>query len=283
MTRALVSLAAGLVAYLTTQWLLRTTIPTATLRRKNYRGLLIATGMGVAVVAGIFAGAALTGLLFTVRQASRPLQIAAGNAAPLLALAGGFGLLGLFDDVWDVPGRGFRGHLSALRAGRATGGGLKLLAGSALAIAIGTSESTTMGWALVHGAIIALTANLFNGLDLRPGRAGKAFLIAALPLVVLVSAASATLAAGLGAVCAFLPHDLSERAMLGDAGANALGALVGGSIVFADPAPWFRYGLLAVLLVLTAFSERPGYGAVIDKFLPLRVLDRAGRVPEMTL
>jgi hypothetical protein len=280
MTRAFVSLLAGVVALATTQQLTRAAIPSAPLRRANYRGLLLATGMGVGVLAGLFAGAAVTGVLYTLAPASRSLQAAAGNAAPLLALAGGFALLGLFDDVWESPERGFRGHVAALRAGKATGGGLKLLAGSALAVAVAATESTSLGWAIAHGAIIAMTANVFNGLDVRPGRSIKAFLLAALPLVIMVSAVSATLAAAVGAAIAFAPHDLRERAMLGDAGGNALGALVGGAVVFADPAAWLRYALLAVLVALTAISESPGYSRAIDALPPLRALDRAGRVSE---
>jgi UDP-N-acetylmuramyl pentapeptide phosphotransferase/UDP-N-acetylglucosamine-1-phosphate transferase len=279
-TRALLSVTAGAVALVATRSLLRASVPRFPLRRRNYRGLAVATGMGITVIAGLLAGAAVTALLYTLAPASMTLRAAALNAPPLLALALGFGMLGLFDDLSEDSVRGFRGHLAAARSGRATGGVFKLLAGAALAVAIAATESTSLGWTVLQGAIIALSANVFNGLDLRPGRAGKAFFLAGVPLAVLAPAASVTLAAGLGAVTGFIPEDLRERAMLGDAGANALGALIGGAIVFSDPPSWFRYGLLVGLIGLTVLAERPGYSKAIDAVPPLRAIDRTGRVQE---
>lgn len=281
MTRAMLSLLAGVVALVTTRVLLRGMIPNAPLRRQNYRGIPVASGMGIVPIAGFLAGTAFAGLLFTLDPHSRLLGSAAVHAVPLAGLAVGFGLIGLFDDLSEEPERGFRGHLTAAREGRATSGALKLFAGAAIAVTIAAPESTNFGWALAHGALIALTANLFNGLDVRPGRGSKAFLLAALPLVIVASkTGSATIAAAIGAVVAFLPADLRERAMLGDAGANALGALVGGAIVYAEPVWWLRLGLLALVAGLTVVAERPGFSVGIDALPPLRALDRAGRVPD---
>ncbi len=281
MTRALLALQAGIFSLGVTYLLLRAMIPTAPLRRPNYRGIPVAAGMGVVLVIGIVAGTAIVGALFALSPSSRLLGSTSVTAVPLVALAVGFALLGLFDDLSTAPERGFRGHLGAVRQGRATSGALKLFGGAAIALTIAAPESTNLGWLLVHGALIALMANVFNGLDLRPGRAAKLFIVGVTPLAIAATkAGTATLAAALGATVAFLPDDVRERAMLGDAGANALGALLGGAIVYAEPDGWVRLGVLGLLVVLTLTGEKPGFSRVIAAVPPLRALDLAGRVPE---
>ena len=281
MTRALLALLAGVVALATTRLLLRSMIPTAPLRRPNYRGMPVASGMGIALLIGITSGAAIGALLFSLNTTSRLLGTTVGISVPLLALCLGFGLIGLFDDLSEAPERGFRGHLAAAREGRATSGALKMFGGTVIAIAIAAPESTNFGWTLVHGAIIALSANVFNGFDLRPGRAGKFFFIAALPLAIAATKLpTAMFGAAIGATAGFLPDDVRERAMLGDTGANALGALIGGGVVYAEPAAWVRLAVLGGLAFLTMLGERPGFGRMIAAVPPVRALDRAGRVPE---
>ncbi len=114
---------------------------------------------------------------------------------------------------------------------------------------------------------------MVNLFDLRPGRATKAALAAGTAGAV----RGGTLgAAVLGAAAALLPEDLAERAMLGDAGANALGAALG----VAAAARASRGGLaaMAVLLVgLTAASEKVSFTKVIAATPPLRRIDELGR------
>jgi hypothetical protein len=85
-------------------------------------------------------------------------------------------------------------------------------------------------------------------------------------------------AAPLGAAAALLPEDLGERAMLGDAGANALGALLGvaAGASLSRPA---RLALLAAITGLTAASEVVSFTAVIERTPALRWLDMLGRRP----
>ena len=127
------------------------------------------------------------------------------------------------------------------------------------------------------GALIAASANLVNLLDLRPGRALKGAGIAALPLVA-VPAARPLAAACVGSVAGALGPDLAERDMLGDSGANAMGALVGTAVVVAAPRP-VRLAVLAGVVGLTLASERISFTAVIERTPALRAIDRSGRRP----
>jgi hypothetical protein len=161
--------------------------------------------------------------------------------------------LGLVDDLWAGPERGFSAHL---RSGRTTGV-LKLL-GIPLVGLITTRK--------VSGALlIGLAANFLNQLDTRPGRALKAYLLGAVAL-----------RAPLGTAVLLLPYDLRERTMLGDAGSNALGAMLGLSSVsrLTGSSRWLAIGALAGLTVL---GERRSLGELIERTPVLSDIDRLGR------
>ncbi len=86
------------------------------------------------------------------------------------------------------------------------------------------------------------------------------------------------MAAPLGAGLALLPEDLAERAMLGDAGANALGAMLGAAAAGSLPRS-ARAGLLAGIVALTVASEKVSFTKVIERTPALRRLDMLGRRP----
>jgi hypothetical protein len=180
----------------------------------------------------------LAGALFALRR------------DPAVAL---IALVGAADDAWSGPERGFRAHL---RAGRTTGV-LKLVA----IPAIGLLATRRLSGALLVG----LAANVVNQFDTRPGRALKAYLAAALPL-----------RAPLGLAVMLLPYDLREMTMLGDAGSNALGALLGLSSVdrLTGRGRWLAIGALAGLTLL---GERRSLGELIERTPGLSHLDRLGR------
>ncbi len=191
------------------------------------------------------------------------------------AVAGlGSAAVGAYDDAArDTSVRGLRGHLGALRRGRLTSGGVKVLGIGATGLASSALLGRRCGrdrrrGVLVGGAVVAVSANLLNLLDLRPGRALKAGAAAGLTLAQPGPAAAAA---------ALLPADLGERTMLGDAGANALGAVLGLALVHRHPDR--RLVALAVLTAATAASEVVSYSAVIDAVPPLRWVDRVGRRP----
>jgi hypothetical protein len=166
--------------------------------------------------------------------------------------------LGLADDLWSGPERGFRAHL---RAGRTTGT-LKLLGIPAYALLRTRSLSGAL--------LVALAANMLNQLDTRPGRALKAFF--------LTSAVLRIRSRALWGGVLLAPYDLREMTMLGDAGANALGAVLGfGSVArFRSRGRFLAIGALAGLTVL---GERRSLGRLIEQTPILRELDGMGRVP----
>ncbi|MFL5967500.1 MAG: glycosyltransferase family 2 protein [Gaiellaceae bacterium] len=161
--------------------------------------------------------------------------------------------IGLADDLWAGPERGFRAHLRA----RWTTGVLKLVA----VPAYGLARTRSISGALV----VALGANALNQLDTRPGRALKTYL--ALASVVDAPRAIAVL---------LLPYDLREMGMLGDGGSNALGAMLGLNSVsrFAGRGRWVA---IAALAGLTLVGERTSLGAAIERTPGLSQLDRLGR------
>jgi hypothetical protein len=203
--------------------------PTAT----NYRGLRLP----------------IVGVVVALGGSGAPTRIRVGVAATAL--------LGLADDLWSGPERGFKAHL----ARGATTGVAKAL-GIPL-VALATTRS------LRKAALVALAANALNQLDTRPGRALKAFLLGAalvrgeaaryLPLAVLLA-----------------PYDLREMTMLGDAGSNALGAVLGFGSVGKLTA---RGQILCIagLAALTAAGEARSLGALIERTPVLRELDAMGR------
>ncbi|GLW99831.1 hypothetical protein [Microtetraspora sp. NBRC 16547] len=271
--------------------------------RTNHRGEPITLLEGPALVAGAGAAAALApGLSPRLRSAA--------------LLAGlGSGALGAYDDVLgSTSSKGFKGHLSALARGEVTSGAVKIIGigatGFAAAVLARDPATRPSGAALgvldtlVDGAVIAGSANLANLFDLRPGRAIKVALLAGAPLLAAslgtamatspatspASSASPDARAAdprgaavltaipLGAAVALLPEDLGERAMLGDAGANALGALLG----LASTVRLGRTGrlvLLGTVAALTAASEKVSFTKVIAANPVLNRIDMLGRRP----
>ncbi|MER5326587.1 hypothetical protein [Streptosporangium roseum] len=240
--------------------------------RTNHRGEPITLLEGPAFVAGAgAAGAVLPGLPVRVR------------VAVLMAVAGS-GALGAYDDLYGATSsKGFKGHLSALAKGEVTSGAVKILGIGVTGLAAAALTSRGPVDTAVNGALVAGGANLANLFDLRPGRAIKVGLLAGAPLLAAglwrdapVPAALAALP--IGAAVALLPEDLGERAMLGDAGANALGALLGlaASVALGRPG---RLAVLGTVVALTAASEKVSFTKFIAGNPVLNRIDMLGRRP----
>jgi Glycosyl transferase family 2 len=164
-------------------------------------------------------------------------------------------LFGFLDDLFAGQERGFRQHMRARR----TTGMLKAV-GIPL---VGLLRTRSLSGAL----LFALSANFLNQLDTKPGRCLKAYLLAAGPL-----------RAPKGLAVLLLPYDLAERTMLGDAGSNALGAVLGLKSVERFHG-FSRWAAIATLAGLNLLGERTSIGRLIERTPGLRELDALGRKP----
>lgn len=269
----------GLVVGGVTLRLLLPTLADPVLQRTNHRGAPIATAAGLVVVLAVLGAEAALGVVEAA--GFDPLGGAVGRRLVVLATVG-FGLLGFIDDLLGAgESGGFRGHLGALAHGRLTSGGVKLFGGAALALAVMAAiQPGSVGRILADGALVALAANLGNLMDRAPGRCLK---VTALAFVVLVAVTAADpslvgVALVVGAALALAPADLGERVMLGDAGANVVGAVLGIGVVLTA-SPSVRNGVLVAVVVLNGLSEKVSYSRVIASTPPLRAIDRLGRRP----
>jgi Glycosyl transferase family 2 len=162
--------------------------------------------------------------------------------------------IGLADDLWSGKERGLRAHLAA----GGTTGVLKLVGIPLVALV----RTRSLSAALLVGA----SANLLNQLDTKPGRALKAYL-----------AAAVVLDAPMGLAVLLLPYDLRERVMLGDAGSNAFGAMLG----FRSVGRFHglgRWATVAGVVALNLLGERRSLGELIESTPVLSQLDEMGRV-----
>jgi UDP-GlcNAc:undecaprenyl-phosphate GlcNAc-1-phosphate transferase len=262
--------------------------------RTNHRGEPVTLLEGPAVAIGGVAGALLApGMPGRVRAA-------------MLVAGAGAAALGSYDDLaGSGSSRGFRGHLGALRRGELTTGAVKIAGigatGLAASVLLGSAGSRSPGGGrpgarpsgggpsggggvlaaadiVINAGLVAGGANLLNLFDLRPGRAVKVALGTGAVLAAVPGEGRTAVAAPLAAAAALLPEDLGERAMLGDGGANALGAMLGTAAAVGLPRS-ARVLTLAGIVGLTAASEVVSFTKVIERTAPLRWLDMLGRRP----
>jgi UDP-N-acetylmuramyl pentapeptide phosphotransferase/UDP-N-acetylglucosamine-1-phosphate transferase len=254
------------------------------LQRPNYRSHYLPTGAGIVVA-----------LALAVVEGGRALAAAAGlgdvpgpGVTRTVMLAGvfGFAALGFVDDVLGGDAeRGWKAHLKALFEGRLSAGGIKLFGGGVLALmlasAAGSTASGTGGVLRLaaDGALVALAANLANAFDRAPGRTIKVSLVAwvALTVAAATGPAAVALAPVMGAALGLLPEDLGERLMLGDAGANALGAALGVAALLTL-GPGTRLVVTGALLVLNVAADLISFSKVIRSTPALDRLDKLGRL-----
>jgi UDP-GlcNAc:undecaprenyl-phosphate/decaprenyl-phosphate GlcNAc-1-phosphate transferase len=257
--------------------------------RPNYRDRELPFPFGVLTLAAALL--ALIPLLLLARLAST--QVLPGELLPIAVYSLGVLALGLLDDVLGHGGerpsarggdgqrpspRGWRGHGAATLRGELSTGALKAAGSLGLALlAMSYLGLSNARW-LLAAAVLVLATNVFNLLDLRPGRATKAFVLLGAGLAIGSADLHPLWELGLFAAPALVAgaYDLRERAMLGDTGANLLGALAGLWLVLTLSGAG-QLVALALLAGITLYGELRSISALIERTPGLRQLDSLGR------
>lgn len=251
----------------------------------NYRGMRVVVCGGICLVA---ATAVSVGFLAVVAKLAQ-VAVFWPQSGGVFVYVFGVCALGVIDDLLEDVSpkamragrgrvRGFRGHARAVVEGRPSTGAVKAAGSLALAVFVLSGSGRTPAQLILSALVLTLVTNLFNLLDVRPGRAVKALFA----LVCAVLALSRrlepvwVLAPVWLALFAWLPFDLRERAMLGDAGAAVVGALGG---LWCVLALGVAGQIVCALLVgaVTAYAEFGSLSVAIDKTPLLRRLDSLGR------
>ena len=250
------------------------------LARENYRGRRVAFPAGAVLVACSLVALAPLAIL----DDRADLDLLDPDLRRWAVYVLGVALLGLVDDALGrgadsgTP-RGWRGHARAVASGRFSTGAIKAVGALALA-AYATSGLGQRDFAYVTDLLLLLlTTNLLNLLDLRPGRAEK--VLAALLAGVCIAAWTVVpielLGLFVGPVLVVAAFTLRERAMLGDTGANLVGALAGITLL-VSLGEAARYVALGIVVALNIYGEFRSISRTIEGVPLLRSLDSLGRV-----
>jgi UDP-N-acetylmuramyl pentapeptide phosphotransferase/UDP-N-acetylglucosamine-1-phosphate transferase len=200
------------------------------------------------------------------------------------------GFMGFFDDqLGSHMVKGFKGHFRALfLEKRLTTGAFKAMFGAVIALifSLGTVELFKVKWpvwsVIINFLLVVLAANTINIFDLRPGRAGKIYLFGF--VIILLCSKYFEDYIGLflpilAIMIYYLPFDLKAKVMMGDSGANLVGASLGMMMA------WMLTDIskivaLVILVVIQIAAEKVSFTEVIENSSWLKVLDQAGRGKE---
>jgi UDP-GlcNAc:undecaprenyl-phosphate/decaprenyl-phosphate GlcNAc-1-phosphate transferase len=244
------------------------------LEHENYRGVRLPFPAGTVIVAA--AALALAPLAALEELAGT--DVFEPSLRTVAVYAFGVAFLGLLDDVLAAEPRGWRGHGAAVLGGGISTGALKAAGSLGLAAYALSGLGYGDGEYVLAVLVLTLATNLFNLLDLRPGRSFKVFVVLGAALTVGAWDLDPLAALGLfvGPVLLLGVYDVRERAMLGDTGSNLIGGLAGLWLVLTLDTTGQAIAL-AVLLAVTIYGEFRSISALIERTPLLRQLDSLGR------
>lgn len=239
--------------------------------RPNYKKDMIPVSMGLVFLPTIVINAIIL-VYFT--QNNKDLLYVFMYVFGLIAMC----LVGVLDDIIgnrDVSG--LKGHFKSLFKGTLTTGGFKALFGGFVGLTISVAISKNIVDIVINTLIIALSTNLMNLLDLRPGRAIKVYLVIALTLLfTLIGYPKGLILILLPSVLVYFKEDIKAKAMMGDTGSNVLGISIGILIAIGYARP-IRLGWLAFLIFIHILTEKYSLTKIIENNKVLNFIDKLGR------
>jgi UDP-N-acetylmuramyl pentapeptide phosphotransferase/UDP-N-acetylglucosamine-1-phosphate transferase len=249
------------------------------LAKPNYRGRVLACPLGVMIVAA--AVLALAPLALAQQLAQR--TVLRPELAWVAVYVLGVAMLGLVDDALAHSGRGWRGHAGAVLAGGFSTGALKAVGSAGLAAYVMAIRGVSAWHFLLGAGVLVLSTNLFNLLDLRPGRSIKVFALLGVALTLGATDLHPLWALGVfvGPILVAGVYDLREEALLGDTGANMVGAVAGAWLVLTLSATGQLIALV-LLAAITAYGEFRSITDLVERVPMLRELDSWGRTRDAT-
>lgn len=272
------ALSAAVAALLAGPWL--RDMAASGLVRANYRGREVAFPAGAVLVACSLVALAPLAVL----DDRADLDLLDPELRRWAVYVLGVAFLGLLDDALGRghahdTARGWRGHARAVLGGRFSTGAIKAAGALALAAYAASGRGQEGLDYVADLALLLLATNLFNLLDLRPGRAEKSFALLLVGLCLGAWTLEPLELVGIfvGPVAVVACYTLRERAMLGDTGSNLIGALAGVAMLETLDETG-RLVALAVVAGLTVYGEFRSISETIERVPPLRALDSLGRV-----
>lgn len=194
-----------------------------------------------------------------------------------------FGLVSMFfagildDIIGNRDVSGLKGHFKSLLNGKLTTGGFKALFGGFIGLVISIAISKNIYDIVINTLIIALSTNLMNLLDLRPGRAIKGYLLISIVLLFTLGEYTRNLLLLiLPNVVAYFNQDLKAKAMMGDTGSNVLGISIGILFVMGYSLK-VRLIWLAFLIFIHILTEKYSLTKIIENNKFLNFIDKLGR------
>ena len=194
-----------------------------------------------------------------------------------------FGLISMFfagilDDIIGTREvSGLKGHFKSFFKGVLTTGGFKAIFGGFVGLLISIAISESIPDIIINTLIIALSTNLMNLLDLRPGRAIKVYLVITVTIFITLTGYIKILPLLiLPNVLAYFNYDLKAKAMMGDTGSNVLGISIGMLMVFGYSFN-VRVSWLVFLVLIHILTEKYSLTKIIENNKILNFIDKLGR------
>ena len=252
--------------------------------RPNYKNEMIPVGMGIVFLPMIIINSIILGFvtlnnIWFVSSSNYNL-----NIVWLLCLALYiFSMMAMFfagaldDLIGNRNVSGLKGHFKSLFKGELTTGGFKALFGGFVGLDVSVCISSSIVDIIVNTLIIALSTNLMNLFDLRPGRAIKAYLVIMIPIYITLTGYTKVFPLLiLPNVLAYFNTDLKARGMMGDTGSNVLGISIGVLMALGYGIK-VRLAWLVFLILMHLITEKFSLTKIIEKNRVLKFIDNLGR------